>query len=377
MKQYNKRNIIENVMHNRSIMLLILVTLVAYGVYSLINMPKNEFPNFTIRQGVVVGVYPGANSQEVEEQLTKPLEKFLWQFKEIKKAKTYSQSKDGICYVFVELNDNITNKDEFWSKFKIRLNQFKGDLPKGVLALIANDDFGDTSAMLITLESQTKTYRELHNYITTLQDSLRTIPELSNLRVYGEQNEQIGVYIDRDKLSDYGINSASLLSTLSSQGMTIMSGSVDDKNTIRPIHLKSAVNSVNDVAQQIVYSDPQGHLIRLKDIATIKREYPDADSYIKNNGKKCVVLSLEMNEGNNIVQFGDKVKKILGEYEKTLPKDVSIYPITDQSEVVNTSIVDFMKELLIAIISVIIVIMLLLPTKVASVAASTIPITIF
>lgn len=377
MKQYNKRNIIENVMHNRSIMLLILVTLVAYGVYSLINMPKNEFPNFTIRQGVVVGVYPGANSQEVEEQLTKPLEKFLWQFKEIKKAKTYSQSKDGICYVFVELNDNITNKDEFWSKFKIRLNQFKGDLPKGVLALIANDDFGDTSAMLITLESQTKTYRELHNYITTLQDSLRTIPELSNLRVYGEQNEQIGVYIDRDKLSDYGINSASLLSALSSQGMTIMSGSVDDKNTIRPIHLKSAVNSVNDVAQQIVYSDPQGHLIRLKDIATIKREYPDADSYIKNNGKKCVVLSLEMNEGNNIVQFGDKVKKILGEYEKTLPKDVSIYPITDQSEVVNTSIVDFMKELLIAIISVIIVIMLLLPTKVASVAASTIPITIF
>lgn len=364
-------------MHYKSIMLLVVCTLVLFGVFALVNMPKNEFPDFTIRQGVVVGVYPGANVHDVEEQLTKPLEKFLWQFKEIKKAKTYSQSKDGACYVFVELNDNITNKDEFWSKFKIKLQQFKGELPQGVLALIANDDFGDTSAMLITMESETKTYRELHDCMTTLQDSLRTIPELSLLRFYGEQKEQIGVYIDRDRLSGYGINSATLLASLSAQGLTVMSGSVDDRNTVRPIHLKAAINSENDVAQQIVYADPAGRVIRLKDIATIKREYPDADSYIKNNGKKCIVLSLEMNEGNNIVQFGDKVKRVLGAYEKGLPEDVSMYTITDQSNVVDTSIIDFMKELFIAILSVVIVIMLLLPMRVASVAASTIPITIF
>lgn len=375
--EHRKMNMIESVMHYKSIMLLMLTILVAYGVFSLINMPKNEFPSFTVRQGVVVGVYPGATSSEVEEQMTKPLEKFLWQFKEIKKAKTYSQSKDGVCYVYVELNDNINNKDEFWSKFKIRLQQFKSELPQGVLALIANDDFGDTSAMLVTLESNDKTYRQLHDYMTSLQDSLRTIPEISNLRVYGEQKEQIGVYIDRDRLSDYGLNTATLLSCLSSQGMTVVSGSVDDKNTVRPIHIKASMNTENDVAQQIVYSDPNGNVIRLRDIATIKREYPDADSYVKNNGKKCIVLSMEMNEGNNIVQFGDNVKKILNNFKKSLPEDVSMYPITDQSEVVNTSIVDFLKELLISICAVVLVIMLLLPVRVASVAASTIPITIF
>ncbi|MFA6820379.1 MAG: efflux RND transporter permease subunit, partial [Bacteroidaceae bacterium] len=187
-----KMNPIESVMHYKSIMLLLLVVIVAFGAYSLVVMPKNEFPVFTIRQGVVVGVYPGANTREVQEQLTKPLEKFLWGFKEIKKRKTYSETKDGMCYVFVELNDDVKNKDEFWSKFKIRLQQFKGNLPSGVLALIANDDFGDTSAMLITLESKDKTYRELHNYMTNLEDRLRTIPEVANLRVYGEQKEQIG-----------------------------------------------------------------------------------------------------------------------------------------------------------------------------------------
>src|SRR5574344_1896540 len=84
-----------------------------------------------------------------------------------------------------------------------------------------------------------------------------------------------------------------------------------------------------------------------------------------------------MNEGNNIVKFGDKVNDVLNEYKSTLPSDVSIYTITDQSEVVNSSIIEFLEELLIAICSVVLVIMLLLPMRVASVAASTIPITIF
>ena len=377
MMKQSKFDPVEGVMRKSSIMLLIVSAFIVFGIYSLINMPKNEFPTFTVRQGVVAAVYPGATSAEVEEQVTKPLEKFLWGFKEIKKAKTYSESKDGMCYVFVELNDDIKNKDEFWSKFKIRLQQFKGELPSGVLALIANDDFGDTSAKLITLESKDKTYRQLHDYMNDLQDSLRTIPEVANMRIYGEQQEQIGIYIDRDRLSTYGLNTATLLASLKSQGLTIISGDVDDKNTVRPIHVVSNLATENDVAQQIVFSDPAGNVIRLRDIATIKREYPDADSYVKNNGKKCIVLSLEMNEGKNIVQFGDKVTEIMNKYQSSLPSDVHIYTITDQSQVVNSSVVDFLKELLIAIVSVIVVIMLLLPIRVASVAAGTIPITIF
>lgn len=377
MMKQSKFDPVEGVMRKSSIMLLIVSAFIVFGIYSLLNMPKNEFPTFTVRQGVVAAVYPGATSAEVEEQVTKPLEKFLWGFKEIKKAKTYSESKDGMCYVFVELNDDVNNKDEFWSKFKIRLQQFKGELPSGVLALIANDDFGDTSAKLITLESKDKTYRQLHDYMNDLQDSLRTIPEVANMRIYGEQQEQIGIYIDRDRLSTYGLNTATLLASLKSQGLTIISGDVDDKNTVRPIHVVSNLATENDVAQQIVFSDPAGNVIRLRDIATIKREYPDADSYVKNNGKKCIVLSLEMNEGKNIVQFGDKVTEIMNKYQSSLPSDVHIYTITDQSQVVNSSVVDFLKELLIAIVSVIVVIMLLLPIRVASVAAGTIPITIF
>lgn len=125
------------------------------------------------------------------------------------------------------------------------------------------------------------------------------------------------------------------------------------------------------------FTYPQGHVIRLKDVARVVREYSEPDSYITNNGTKCLVLSMEMREGNNIVQMGEDVNKVLEEYEKELPDDVSIFRITDQSQEVGDSVTTFLRELLIAIIAVIIVVMLLMPLRVASVAASTIPITIF
>ena len=156
-------SVIELAMRHRQIVIMFVTMLVLFGVFALDKMPKQEFPSFTIRQGLVIGVYPGATASEIEEQLAKPLEEYIFSFKEIKKKKTFTESKDGMVIVHVELNDNIKNKDEFWSKFKHGLTAFKSELPSGVVALVANDDFGDTSALLITLESEDKTYRELED----------------------------------------------------------------------------------------------------------------------------------------------------------------------------------------------------------------------
>lgn len=118
-------------------------------------------------------------------------------------------------------------------------------------------------------------------------------------------------------------------------------------------------------------------MVRLSDIAEVKLEYPEADSYITNNGEKCILLSVEMKPGNNIVEMGKLVSAQLDEFKKTLPEDVKMFEITNQPVVVNDSVWDFMRELLIAIVAVVIAILLLLPLRVALIAASTIPITIF
>lgn len=371
-----KQGIIEAAMRYRQIVFLITGISIVFGIYALKVMPKQEFPEFTIRQGLVIGIYPGAASSEVEEQLAQPLENFIFTYKEVNKDKTVTQCKDGMIIINVKLNDDIRDKDAFWSKFKHGLSQFKPQLPAGVLALQVNEDFGDTSSFLVTLESEDKSYRELEDYLEKLESRLRKVKAVSNLRRFGIQKEQINVYIARDKLTSYGIGQKTIAMNLFTQGFTTMSGAVEDSRSVAPIHISRSYNSEKDIAGQIVYSDPGGNIIRLKDIATIKKEYPQADSYIRNNGKTCILLSVEARKGSNIVQAGAEVNEILDTYRRELPDDVNIYKITDQSKVVDDSVNTFLKELVIAIIAVILVVMALVPFRVAAVSASTIPVTI-
>jgi len=166
------------------------------------------------------------------------------------------------------------------------------------------------------------------------------------------------------------------MANLFTQGFTTISGSIDNSQLVAPIHVGKSYQSEKDIAEQIIYSDPFGNIIRLKDVARVVREYPKPDSYINNNGKKCLLISMEMQQGNNIVQYGKDVNKVLEEFQKELPQGVSIERIVDQSKVVDDSVNTFLKELIFAMIGVILVTMTLLPMRVASVAASSIPITI-
>lgn len=372
-----KVGVVEAAMKYKQIVFLVVAALILIGVFALYDMPRQEFPTFTIRQGLVVGVYPGATATEVEQQLTTQVERYLFSFKEVNKAKTYSHSRDGLMVIYVTLNDNVTNSDEFWSKLSYGLNNFKAQLPSGVLALVADNNFGDTSALLITLESKNKNYRDLETYLYRLEDQLRRIPSVSNVRHYGLEKEQIAVYLDKNKLDKYGISSNTLFATLFSQGLRTVGGEVDNGKTDVPIHVVSQYQTEQDVANQIIYSDPTGAVIRLKDVARIVREYPQPDSYIQINGNKCLVVSMEMLPGHNIVKYGKDVEKVLKDFQKRLPSGVTMHRVVNQPQVVSDSITTFLKEFLFAILAVILVTMLLLPLRVASVAASSIPITIF
>ena len=365
-------------MRNFRITFLIVGCLFVFGIYALARIPKQEFPEYTIRQGVVVGVYPGATAEEVEEQLAKPLEQFLMTYKEVKRAKTTSTSQNGMCYVMVELNDDVNDKDEVWSKVKHGLAAFKMQLPAGVAAVVTNDDFGDTSALLITLESDTRSYRELKGYMDDWSDRLRRIESVSNLRPYGVQQEQISVYADPERLAAYGIGEKTLSAALAAQGLIPLGGSVSNAETETPIHIAPSLAGEREVAEQIVWSDPEGHVLRVKDVARVVREYDDPDSYIRNNGHRCVLLSLEMQAGNNIVEYGREVDEVLHAFiEEELPADVSVQRIADQAKVVGDSVHSFLRDLFVAMAIIIVVMMLLFPLRSAIVAALTIPMSTF
>ena len=362
-----------------SISLLIVGILFVMGIYGMYIMPKDEFPHATIRQGVVVAVYPGATSEEVEQQVARPLERYLFTFGEVNRNKTTTQSQNGMCIVMVKLNDDVNNKDEVWSKIKHGLNGFKTQLPSGVLAIVVNDDFGNTSALLIAIESDQRSYRELKQYSDDLSDRLRRIPSVANVKLFGEQKEQISLYIDRQRLQAYGIGQQMLFSRLQAQGVTTMSGSISDDDQQIPIHVEAQENSEEEIANQIVFSDPAtGKVVRVRDVARVVREYEPMSSRIEQDGHPCVLLSMEMTPGNNVVLYGQEVDQVLKDFrENELPDDVNVTRIADKPKVVAKSVSDFLRDLLISMAIIILVMMVLFPIRSAIVASITIPLSTF
>ena len=362
-----------------SISLLIIGILFVMGIYGMYVMPKDEFPHATIRQGVVVAVYPGATSEEVEQQVARPLERYLFTYGEVKRAKTTTTSQNGMCIAMVELNDNVNNKDEVWSKIKHGLNSFKAQLPAGVLAVVVNDDFGNTSALLIAIESSQRSYRELKKYSDDLSDRLRRIPSVANVKMFGEQKEQISLYVDRQRLQAYGIGQQMLFSRLQAQGITTMSGNISDDDQQVPIHIEPTENSVEEIANQIIFSDPTtGKVARVRDVARVVREYDTNASRIEQDGHPCMLLSMEMTAGNNVVIYGKEVDKVLQQFrEDELPDDVTITRIADKPKVVAMSVSSFLRDLLISMAVIILVMMVLFPLRSAIVAAVTIPLSTF
>ena len=361
------------------ISLLIIGIMFVMGIYGMYVMPKDEFPHVTIRQGVVVAVYPGATSEEVEQQVARPLERYLFTFGEVNRAKTTTTSQNGMCYALVKLSDEVNNKDEVWSKIKHGLNTFKSQLPAGVLAVVVNDDFGNTSALLVAIESKQRSYRELKQYSDELSDRLRRIPSVANVKLYGEKKEQISLYIDRERLQAYGIDDKMLLSHLQSAGLTTLSGSISNAQQEVPIHVEPTQNSEEEIANQIIYSDPAtGKVVRVRDIARVTREYDSQASRIEQDGHPCVLVSMEMTPGNDVMQYGRDVEKVLNDYrDNELPSDVNVTRIADKPKVVSLSVTDFLRDLLISMLVIILVMMVLFPLRSAIVAAITIPLSTF
>lgn len=362
--------------YNKEI-IMILAMLMALGIYALEVMQKQEFPSFTVREGVVAAIYPGASTEQIENEVLKPLEDYIFSYKEVSKKNTYSRVTNGTVIIFVELDNDVSDTDSFWNEFKLGMESEKMKLPPGVLGVETISNFGATSSLLITMQSEDKTYRELGVYMDALKDAIRPVESVGPMTVYGKQNEQIAIYLDPQKLQHYAIREETLAATLLAQGLKTTGGSLKQPGYTLPIYVKSPVSSVDEVANIVVLSTPGGSMVRLRDIADVKMEYPEPESYITNNFEKCILLSVGMKDGYNVVEMGKEVQARIDKFKETLPESVTLFNITDQPVVVNSSVNYFLVELLIAVIAVLVVIMILLPFKVALIASMTIPISIF
>lgn len=372
-----KFTLLEILLRYKQVLFIFTIAAVLVGIIALLEMPRDEYPTFNVPTGIIIGTFPGASSQQVEEQLTTKVENYLFQYKSVNRQKTYSVSKENVMVIYVEVSDKEKDIEGFWVKLRHGLNELKGQLPSGVMSLTADNDFGNTSALLLAVQSDTKSYKELENYIKLFENDVRKVPSVSQVKHFGLQKEQISIYADDAKMTNYGIKPMQIFTSLKLQSTINYAGEMNDGKLIHPIHIPSNFKSEEDIANQIVYSDPLGNVVRLRDVAKIVREYDELDSYVRVNGKKCLIVSLEMKSGENVVKFGKDVGIAVEKFSQSLPEDIKIITISNIPETVSKAIANFLKEFLIALLAVILVTVLLLPMRVARIAALAIPTSIF
>jgi multidrug efflux pump subunit AcrB/outer membrane protein TolC len=340
-------------------------------------MPRREDPKITIRTGIVAAVYPGATVGEVEDEVTRKIEERLFRFEEVRREKTFSTSRNGMVIINVELNKSVKDPDEFWSKLRLDMAQLKATgLPAGVLGPVVDSDFGDTVAVLIAVHGGHYGPRELKDYAQTVETGLRTIPSVSKIKRIGDQKEEIDIGTSTERLSQYAVNPLRVMQALEGRNTVAYAGRVPAEQSKVPIESGGRLKTEDQIRQIIVDVSPTGQPVHIGDLADVERVYKDPTEYARYDGEQAILLSVEMHEGNNIVDFGNTLRATLKSVQASLPPDVKLDLVADQPKVVSERIGDFFREFGIAIVAVILVTMLLLPMRVALVSAIAIPVSV-
>ena len=362
-----------------AVTLTLTLGLLLLGIQAILHMPRMEDPSVTIRTGVVAAVYPGATSDQVESQLAKKIEDRLFKFAEVRKEKTYSTSRPGYLFVNVELQDDVKNSDEFWAKLRHDLNEARtaGEFPPGVIGPIIDSNFGDTVALLVAVHGNRYGYRELKDYVERIEDELRTVPNVAKLRRYGEQSEQIWITSSLQRISQYFANPNQIIQALQQRNIIQNSGDLLITRDDVPLKTNGLLLTESQIKKILVDVSPTtGHSVYIGDFANVERRYRDPDQIARFDGAPSVLLSVEMQKGRNIVELGEEINQALGRVRPLLPPDLKLDLIADQPSVVHRRIKDLQREFLLAIGSVILVTIILLPIRVALIAATAIPVTV-
>jgi multidrug efflux pump subunit AcrB/outer membrane protein TolC len=347
------------------------------GLYSFVTMPRREDPKITIRTGIVAAVYPGASVEEVEDQVTSKIEERLFRFEEVRREKTFSTSRNGMVIINVELNKSVKDPDQFWSKLRLDLAQLKATgLPSGVIGPMVDSDFGDTVAALIAVHGGGYGPRELKDYAQTVEAGLRTIPAVSKIKRIGDQKEEIDVSTSSEQLAQYAVNPLRIMQALAGRNTVEYAGRVPAGTSKVPIEANNTFTAEDQIRQVTVDVSPTGQPVHIGDLADVTRVYKDPTEYARREGEQTILLSVEMHEGNNIVDFGNTLRDKLKSIQTTLPPDVKLDLVADQPQAVHDRINSFFVEFGIAIIAVILITMLLLPMRVALVSAIAIPVSV-
>ena len=335
-------NIGEYSVNNRVISWLLVVIMIGGGLIAFERMGKLEDPAFTIKSAKILTRYPGATAREVQEELTYHLEDAIQKMPQVKRIKM-SVSRPGLSDILIDFKDEYKSDDlpNIFDELRRKIADVKPSLPPGAQAPIVLDDFGDVYGIYLMLTGDGYSWRDLYDTADAIKKQLVLVNGVRKVVIDGEQREVVYLDISRSTVAEMGLDLSQIGSVLGSQNVVVDAGNVqvgDDYIRFNPTGDFQSAQEIGDV----LISSSDRKLIRLKDFATITRAYEEVPGKIYYvNGKPGLSIGISMAAGQNVVEVGRSVDKMLESLLPVIPIGMGLETVYNQPLEVEKSVGGF------------------------------------
>jgi multidrug efflux pump subunit AcrB len=348
---------LEKLLNQKAMISTILFAVLIGGFIAYTNIGKLEDAEIPIKTAMVITVYPGATAHEVELEVTDMLEKQIRKLENIDEIT--SVSRPGVSLITVNIKPVVKTPQlpQLWDHLRRKVNDIKGSLPSGAYEPIVNDDFADVYGILYAITADGYSYDDLLKYTQYIEGELIGVDGVRRSQVFGKKTETIDVVFSTEKLAGLNINPLMIAMAMQNETSIVNPGSiVTGKESIR-VGVGSKITTIEEI-ENLLIQVPGGGNFRLGDIATVERSYMEPkQEALYYNTKKGLTLGLSNESGINVVKLGAALDEKLAEIQKELPVGIEVNQVYYQPDRVDAAVKDFMWNLVISVVIVIVVLM--------------------
>ncbi len=362
---------------SKTFIYLLMIIVSAIGVIQFVTLPKEQFPDIVIPTIYVSTIYTGTSPKDMENLVTRPIEKQIKAITGAKINKFTSTSQQDYSAIVVEFETDVKT-DVALQKVKDAVDKAKQDLPTDLTqeptALEVN--LSDQPIMYVNISGDYDQQR-LKKFADDMKDGLEDLPELNRVDIVGAPEREFQINVDNYKMRASNITFDDIANAVKGENLDISGGQLDVGNMKRNLQLKGQFHTAQDISQIIVRSPNGGGAVYLKDIATIKDTIKDRESYARLDHKNVVTLNIIKRSGENLINTSEDVRKAVQDMKLTLPKDLNVVITSDQSTKTRTSFNDLVNSIVIGFILVLIILMFFMGVVNAFFVALSVPLSMF
>ncbi|MBZ0264920.1 efflux RND transporter permease subunit, partial [bacterium] len=359
----------EIALDNKAFSIVLLILLVMFGITGFLSMPRSEDPFIKPPFASINVILPGASPEDMEKLVLDPLDELVRDIEEVEH--TNGTTSDGVASLWVEFEPGH-DRDELISEVEDKLAVAERSFPKGV---IRSDVIAPSTLQVRFIQIgliSDRPSNDLQRYAKNLEDRLQRLPDLQEIEINGDCNEEVRVEIKPDRLAQLQIPITRVIDAIQSAGVNIPGGSVQTGDKKFNILTSGDFESLKQI-EQVVVAGSAVSPVYLKEVADVKYTYTDRQYLVRVNGEEAVAVTARMKAGRNIFAVMETVEAEIDEYKASLPPDIKLQWIFRQSDAVQHRLDEFFLNLTQGIILVGLIMMLALGLRPSVVVMMAIP----